>query len=437
MPAVNPFTTYSVSLFCLALSALAPQTARAKTSYVAPSYLPSLDGTPTTVQWIHGATLIVKDNRGADLLAFFKGSHDLHAAVSSDNGSSWRWVNASSGAKVDPPLAIAQSADGQIHIMSWSYGRGGPFYSRLNLTRDAAGHLSDFSVATSNVLFANNINFGDMSGDLVAGSDGAGNPTLFFAIYEDHGSGGRVLAGKTTVAAGVSPTAISQFVGLDGRSSLTQLDASSDPWASPHNAAVFMAQHPVSRDVWFQWGPLNTGDGLTSNKLPLRRARAVANDSTYSVGPITNVAVFSGGYGTQNYAAVASTNYVWFMYGSSASAINIDRAGANGVVSSNVVPSPYNAKRSGGFFTLGVNAAETKLWVAGQVAEDGEDPRPMSRWAKHWDGSKWSTYSAAGVRDELFRICRSSGWGEGLAFVQSRFDYSSWRPALGVIRTAE
>jgi hypothetical protein len=426
-----------VSIVCVALSGLAAEDAQAgNTTYTPAKYLPAVDGTPTTVQWIHGATLIVKDNRGSDLIGFFKGTSNLHAAVSTDNGASWHWINSSVTANIDPPLAVAQSADGFVHMMSWSYGRGGPFYSRIKLVRDAAGHLTDFSVTAPNIAFASNLNFADMSGDLLAGTDAAGNPSLFFTIYEDYGSGGRVLAGKTTVAGGVAPSATSQFVGLDGKASLTPLDVNSDEWASPHNAAVFMAQHPVSHDLWFQWGPLNTGDGLTSNKLPLRRVRATGSGSNYAVGAIGNVAVFSGGYGTQNYAAVASANYVWFMYGSSSSAISIDRASANGTVSSNVVPSPYSTKHSGGFFTLGVSAAEKDIWVAGQVAEDGEDPHPMSRWAKHWDGAAWTSYTTDGVRDELFRVCRSSGWNEGLVFVQSRFDYSSWRPAIGVIRTA-
>jgi hypothetical protein len=158
---------------------------------------------------------------------------------------------------VDQPLVIAQSNDGNVHIISWSWSRG-VSYSRIELVR-SNGHVSGFYAAESNVGFSANLNFADLSADLVAGSDSIGNPTLLYSFYDNGSNGGRVLAGKTTVAAGIAPMTSSDFVALDNSPGATQLDnIPNNSWAAPHNAGVLMAQHPVSKDVWFQWGPINT-----------------------------------------------------------------------------------------------------------------------------------------------------------------------------------
>lgn len=414
------------------------QTPNGTTSYSPPQYLPNhSDGVPSTVQWIHCATLIVKDNLGADLVGLFRGTQSLHAAVSTDSGATWKWVDPTPAVDVDPPLALAQGADGNIHVVSWSWSRGAS-YSRISLNRDAEKHVNGFSAAVSAVKFPIELNFADLSADIVAGVDQAGNPTLFYSVYDNYGTpdGGRVFAGKTTAASGHSPTASKDFVALDDTSGATRLDSmSGDSWAAPHNAGVLMAQHPVSKDIWYQWGPLNTWDGLTQNTLPLKRLRATPSGaSTFAAGAIETVATFQG-TGVQNYAVTSTPKSVWFLYGTPASAVIFDRASADGSVTKNALPSPYDAKNSGGFFTMSINQAETEVWLAGQPGWDTNDPNAKKTWAKYWNGSSWSTFDVRVTNDELFRMARSAGWDNGLAFVQSRLDYESWRPAIGALRT--
>jgi hypothetical protein len=412
------------------------------TTYTPAAYLPAhSDGVPTSVQWIHGATLVVKDNVGGDLVAFFRGTNGLHAAVSRDDGLTWSWVDPSSNVDVDPTLAIAQSADGDVHIIAWSWWRGAS-YSRLTLSRDGAHHISGFASPVSNIAFPSDPYPGDMSADIVAGTDQAGNPTLFFVLYDRFSDSiqGRIVAGKTTVAAGTRPSASSHFVALEGTAGWTQLETmGSDGWAAPHNACVLMAQHPVSKDLWFQWGPLNTGDGLTQNTLPVKRLRAVPGGAnTFVPGVASTVAVYADGWGTQNYAVVSSPSSVWFAYGMAASALNFDKASADGTITKNAIPSPYPVTHSGGFFTMAVNSTETAMWLAGMIAYETGDPGsvPEDTWAKYWNGSSWTTFDATTIPDGTnFRLSRSSGWDRGLVFLQSRFDYESWRPALGTLRT--
>jgi hypothetical protein len=387
------------------------------------------------VQWIHCATLIVKDQLGVDLVALFRGDRSLHAAVSANEGASWKWVDPASIVDVDPPLVIAQSTDGNIHVISWSWSRG-PSYSRIKLSRDSNAHVNGFSAAASQIAFPFSLNYADMSADLVAGTDQGGNPTLLYSFYDNGSSGGRVLAGKTTVTAGVTPSVAQDFVSLSNTQGATQLDVmNSDSWAAPHNAGVLMAQHPISKDVWFQWGPMNTWDGLTQNKLPLKRLRATpSGESAFAQGTAQTIATFQG-TGVQNYAVTSSPQSVWFLYGTPESAVNFDKAASDGTVSKNALPSPYAAQNSGGFFTMSINSAENQVWLAGQPGLDTNDPNATKTWAKYWNGSTWSTFDVILTDDRLFRMARSAGWDSGLVFIQSRLDYSTWRPAIGTLHT--
>jgi hypothetical protein len=396
----------------------------------------SSDGIPTTAQWIHCATLIVKDCLGSDLVGLFRGTQSLHAAVSADDGRSWRWVEPESNVDIDPPLAIAQSSDGNIHVIAWSWSRGAS-YSRIALSRDDGKHVSGFTAAASGIGFPTSLSFADMAADIVAGTDRTGTPTLLYSIYDNNGdAGGRVLAGKTAPSAGAAPSSAQDFVALDGTQGTTELDSmSGDSWASPHNAGVLMAQHPVSKDIWFQWGPINTGDGLTQNTLPLKRLRATPVDaSTFSLGTVETVAQFQGS-GVQNYAVSSTPKSVWFLYGTPASAVNFDKAAADGSITKGAIASPYSARNSGGFFTMSISPAENEIWLAGQAGLDTNDPSRMKTWSRYWNGATWVAHDTVIISDTLFRIGRSAGWDRGLAFVQSHLDYDSWRPAIGVLRT--
>lgn len=86
---------------------------------------------------------------------------------------------------------------------------------------------------------------------------------------------------------------------------------------------------------------------------------------------------------------------------------------------------------------MAVNNTETDIWFAGQIAEDALSPSfsPWVTLVKHWNGTAWTTLNDKEVQYDRFRICRSSGWNNGLVFLQSHFDYETYRPIIGTIRT--
>jgi hypothetical protein len=137
----------------------------------------------------------------------------------------------------------------------------------------------------------------------------------------------------------------------------------------------------------------------------------------------------------QNYEVVSTPSSVWFLYGTSAKALIFDKVDSAGSVTQNALPSPYTMANSGGFFTASFNDTETQVWLAGQAGWDTNDPNARKTWTKYWNGTTWSNYNTIVVNDDLFRVGRSAGWNNGLAFLQSRLDYSSWRPAIGALRT--
>ncbi len=393
------------------------------------------DGVPTSAQWAHGGAMFVKDVQGGDLVGFFRGTSSLRAAVSVNDGASWSWVNPSAAVAAPEPLAVAQGPDGKVHLIGWSWALG-VGYTRLTLVRNSSGHVTGFSADVASLSFPSSPNPADVSADLVVGTDSSGTPTLFWALYDDFSGSnrGRVVCGKTAPSVGALPTQSAHFVSLANGAGATQLELlGSNAWASPHNAGVLLAQHPVSKDVWFQWGPMNTGDGLTQNALPLKRARATPSGaSAFTVGSPVTVASFSAGWGVQNYVVFATSASVWFMYGTASSAVVIDKVNAAGVVTPNALPSPLPSARSGGAFALNVNGAETRAWFGGRVGEDADPAMPNV--VKFWNGSAWTSFTDSSSFVG-FRMSRSSGWDQGLVMLQNNFDYTTHRPWVGTLRS--
>ncbi len=381
--------------------------------------MPSHDGLPIG-PWLTADPEIIKDVQGGDLVAFFEGTASLHAAVSKDNGTSWAWVDgANVGALGTPgiPGPIAQDTDGKVHLVFAEVGAIG--YARLSLVRDSGGHVTGFGVDANAALPANANTSGFVRIQIVAGKDGAGNRTLVYVIYDESTTGGRIQAGKTSVSSGWLPQASSDFVSLSNAAGTTPI--ANLPFVNgfegSHNCSVQLAQHPISRDLWFQWGPIDTTDGITGNTNPVVRLRATPSASTWTLGTPSTVEPFAGGFAAGLASVYTTPNYVWLMHFSPGRGLVIDRAASDGTVTDSAIPSPLTTPHSGGYISLVVDATtESRAFAGGWISSDSAGGADF--WAKYWNGSTWQTFEQPNPPGDVNGIGQSVGWNGGLALVQ-------------------
>jgi hypothetical protein len=412
------------------------------TTYTRLKDLPVVDGGPRGV-WYNAENAIVRDSVGGDLIGFFPGNSKLMAAVSRDSGRTWSMLSPSPSFWLPNSGSICQSADGKIHILYSTLYSGGVAYARFTLVRDGAGHIVNF---TSDLPLNPSANYPelmlpavngnmDVRTGIVAGTDSAGNPRLFWVMYDDPGGTyrGRVTAGMSTVTAGWAPTDPAQWVSLTNASGATTLARWTPTIASSHNNGVHLAQHPISKDIWFEWGPLNTCDSSTANTLPVQRLRATPSGTAWSVGTAVTVGTFSTAHNYQCLAGsvVTTPHYVWFQRCSGDTGIVIDKVDQNGVVTANALPSPWGGPRSAADVAFCVNSSETEAWIGGWVPYDSWI-EPNAFFAMHWDGTKWTRYNDVDLADTA-AVGQSVGWDNGLVFVVPNWD--TRLPALATIRT--
>ncbi|MBK8475661.1 MAG: hypothetical protein IPL39_04955 [Opitutaceae bacterium] len=164
------------------------------TSYTALQDLPVVDGGPRGC-WYNAENAIVRDRVGGDLVGFFPGNSKLMAAVSRDSGRTWSMLSPNPSFWLPNSGSICQSADGKIHILYNTLYSGGGAYARFTLVRDGSGHITNFTSdlplnPSGNypelMLPAVNGNM-DVRTGIVAGTDSAGNPRLFWVMYDDPG----------------------------------------------------------------------------------------------------------------------------------------------------------------------------------------------------------------------------------------------------------
>ncbi|MBK8475662.1 MAG: hypothetical protein IPL39_04960 [Opitutaceae bacterium] len=237
----------------------------------------------------------------------------------------------------------------------------------------------------------------------------------------------------SSVAAGWAPSDPGQWVSLTNTSGVTTLARWTPTIASSHNNGVHLAQHPISRDLWFEWGPLNTCDSSTANTLPVQRLRATPSGTAWTVGTAVTVGTFST---TNNYqcltgSVVTTPHYVWFQRCSGDTGIVIDKVDQHGVVTPNALPSPWGGPRSAADVAFSVNAAETEAWIGGWIPYDSWI-EPNAFFAMHWDGTRWTRYNDIDLGDTA-AVGQSVGWDNGLVFVVPNWD--TRLPALATIRT--
>ena len=369
------------------------------------------------------------------------------AVVSSDDGLTWRLLRPSPAFGLPSTAATFQSADGKIHLLYKALYSAGVAYARVSLVRDAGGHVVNF---TSDLPLVRATNYPevmlppvngnmDVRNDIKAGYDRAGNRRLFWVLYEDPGSGdyrGRVIAGMSSVAAGWNPTAAADWVSLANTPGVTLLKEFHDGGAgSSHNNTVHLAQHPVSNDLWIEWGPLNTCDSATGNLYPVQRLRCTpGSDHAWSVGTSTDVATFSAVANWQCLLGSITTtpDHVWFTRVDGATGIHIDSVDQDGRTTVDALPVPWGGMRCGSDMAFSINATETQAWLGMWVPYDS-NIEPNAVFAMHWDGSSWVRYDDLDMGDTA-GVAQSTGWDNGLVIVVPEWD-GDWRVNLATIRT--
>jgi hypothetical protein len=420
------------------------------TTYTPLTMLPELDGGPAGT-WANASNFFVKDKVGGDLVGVFSGSNQgstTHAVavVSRDEGRTWTVLRPNPAFGLPSTGAMCQSADGKIHVLCRALSNEGMGYARLNLVRDTAGHVVNF---TSDLPMRTNENYPqvmlpdvnanrDIRNDIVAGYDKAGSPRLFWILYDDPSDNpvrGRVFAGMSSVAAGWNPTSPADWVSLTNQPGITVLKQFAEGGSS-HTSTAHLTQHPISRDLWIEWGPLNTCDSSSDNTVPIERLRCTPTaDHAWSVGTPVVAGAYStsAGWACLLGSIVATPTHVWFTRVDGATGIHIDKVDKDGQVTVDAIPVPWGGPQCGADMAFSVNAAGTQAWLGLWVPYDSA-VEPNAVFAMHWDGSTWTRYNDLDV-DDTAGVSQSIGWDNGLVMAIPLWE-GGWRVRVASIRTS-
>jgi hypothetical protein len=407
-------------------------------AYTPLALLPAADGGPIG-SWFNAENAVFKDLAGTDLIGFFPGATTLLAAASSDSGRSWRIVRPSPEFMIPcgstSSNTLCQSPDGKVHILFGPTGYSGANYARLSVQRDGEGHIVNFQADLPpssdgsgypcvHMPAVNGV--ADVRKAIIAGYDSSGSPRLFFALYEYPGvSGhtGRIQACMSSVSASWAPDSESDWVSLSDGSGMTTVFLTDDGIGDPHNNGLHMAQHPLSRDLWFEWGPLNTGDSSNANMNPVRRLRATPQGShAFACGAAEIADSFSAtlGYECLSGSVVASADYVWFLHCSPDTGVVIDRADRYGTILKAAIPSPILGEGVAGDLAFSVSADGGRAWIGGWISFDSLT-EAKAVLAMYWNGTEWTRFDDGSLEDTA-GVAQSTGWNEGLVLVIPRWE---------------
>lgn len=420
----------------------------ASTTYTPLAQLPALAGGPG-LRWTASNDVIVKDRVGGDLIGFFAGAPaapatNVIAVISRDDGQTWSYVQPTPAFGLPGATCLCQSDDGKIHVLGVL--ADGLSYARLTLVRDAQGHVTNFTSDLTPVTPGNNPKLllpasvvAEVRPGLIAGRDQAGNPRLFWIAYDDGASSGhrgRVIAGMTSVAAGWSPTSASDWVSLTNTTGSTVLkEGTSVATNSPYYNSAHIAQHPASRDLWIEWGPINTDDSAATNTNPLQRLRCTpSGPSAWSIGTPVDAGVFNS---TLNWQCLlgsiaVSSNAVWFTRVDGGTGIHVDRADQNGAVTVDALPVAWGGTKCGAYQAFGVSADGGQAWLGVWSPLDSLY-QTRTFCALHWDGAAWTRYDDLDVADTA-GMSQSTGWNNGLVIVAPVWG-GDWRLRVATIRS--
>jgi len=405
-------------------------------TYTARSLPPAADGGPRVYghNWYNGDTVVFKDNGGSDLVGFFSGDHGLLAVVSGDSGKTWRTIRPAPDIPIPVCDALCQGPDGKVHIVGSTYIES--IYARVSLIRDGGGRVvgfeSDIPAADGYRIalpMIDNMDFGRWN--ISAGSDAAGSPRLFLSAYcgPDYPAAtpyGQIKACASSVAAGHAPAVLSDWVRLDDPSAAgaTVVYASASSTETSHSTGMHLAQHPLSKDLWIEWGPLDTFHDSVADKDPVQRLRAVpSGDHAWSLGSPSIVATFSTtaasgyGYQCQHYALCATADYVWSAHLQPETGLEIDRIDRYGALARNAIPRPdeFSGECLGSFVAFSVSMDASRAWLGVWRSEDSLAD-PLACFAACWDGGAWTVFDDASLADS-YGVGKSAGWDSGLVIV--------------------
>ena len=382
-----------------------------------------------------GEKNIVKDVIGGDLIGFVisdSGSH-LYAYISQNNGTSWSWMNTGVSSIISAS-GVAQDLQGKIHILSCQDWNISLQYLRLNVMRDSSNHVTSFSQdASFKMETAGSVGFSQHC-QVTAGKDISGNPVLFWGLYSNDS---KIYAGKTTLTAGISPVSASDFVALDGTPRETiVVDNGNVLNGDAHNSDFGFAQHPVSKDLWFQWGGMDVGHNQAG--VPLKRVRYTPSNGSgvtvWSAGQISTIeqAGSANSNTPQHFSVTSTPNYVWMMRCSNAiGGIVVDRIDVAG----NVTTNAFGAISGGylGWYSLSVDPiSENHAWLLGWVS-DAASISQNTILIKYFDGSKWVTDWTETLRLDPWGLAGSVGWDNGLSVLL--LNYDEHVPYVATLRT--
>jgi hypothetical protein len=379
-------------------------------------------------------TQIVKDGLGSDLIGFMPDpAGEVFAFVSQDNGGSWSWVDT----QIKFPnwgayawsSGMTQDALGSIHIIAcqtWA----NPNYYRIVLSRDSNKHIQGYALEASFQLSDISGTAAD-HGHLLAGTDLLNNPVLFYSIYDNS----RNIRIGVTRAAGLKPNSASDFLGLTG-GAITTISLPLNPgYPDAHNSDMHFAQHPISRDLWLQWGAMDTADDST-NGAPLTRRRYVPSlgaGATTSWSTAFTTVVHSNpnneAINAQALTMAVTPNYVWFLRGGGSGGtpiagavggMEIDRADKDGQVTYQALPEVASTDYLGWFGLTVDPVTENRAYVMGWISPDSAAAVAQnSLMVKYWNGVAWQDFSSQEPRSTKDRfpwgMAFSSGWGAGLS----------------------
>jgi hypothetical protein len=330
-----------------------------------------------------------------------------------------------------------------LHAPMNGGGNGNLYYSRLHLTRDASGHVDGWTWGASQVLVGPAPYGGDWTDlrfQIIEAVDGQGAKVLVLAYLSYTGSTSHKLAvKKTTVAAGVAPSATADFVALDGSAGETVVDtASGDANWAIHNQLIGLAQQPLDRSLHLFRGNaaefFSNGPGIQRWRYAAGAGGAFAFDAKATVA-----AQPSGQQGPCWGGLFQTQDSIWLIYYDNANGgIKVDRITSDGTSSTyvrNAIPGPTLPGASWtngylGYASIGLNPTQTEAWATWV----GPGGLYAETWNGHWNGASWDAPVRVSTTD-MTGFATTSYWRGGLVTVVRSMTGTGGE--LHVVRTAQ
>ncbi len=387
---------------------------------------------------VSGAPSIVQDQKpgaaGDLLMPVFGNDGYWYLFASQDGGQSWAYIRAPSASVGTHTGGICQdTVNYNLHLVTNSNAdTTNIYYSRLALTRDSNGHVTGWTWDAQQVLIGaapTDEDATDVRFQIIEAVDGLGNKGLAVAyLYAPAAFSSTLAMRKTTVAAGVSPAATADFVGLDGGATetmvtTTPVDTSTacggSPWWNIHDMLIGLAQHPVTHVLYVFRGPAGNPaacSGVANQQsVILWRYTADAADANFTLASSTAGETLSAGTASQTAhwgGTFPTQDSIWICF-VSPSGPQFDRVTSEGTYHASVLPNPDTTGSNAGYLSMAVNAAQTGAWATWVGTGDGY----TDTWSGHWNGSAWDNVTRVSTLD-MSGFGSSLYWRGGLAVVE-------------------